>query len=87
MLVHDRVYHIFTPPWPIFHGRYLDSRWNSVTGANKIGFGNVSPRELADDVPFAIGTLLVVEQSSLEKPPQGGAGVMYTVIHRTTGFT
>ena len=36
-------------------------------------------RELSEDVPFGIGTLLVVEQSSLENPPQGC--VIYTVVH------
>ena len=38
-----------------------------------------SRRELSEDVLFDIGTgtLLVVEQSSLENPPQG-----YVMIHR-----
>ena len=31
-----------------------------------------SRRELSEDASFGIGTLLVVEQTSLEKPPQGG---------------
>ena len=32
----------------------------------------ISRREVSGDVSFGIGTLLVVEKSSLEKPPQGG---------------
>ena len=35
-------------------------------------------RELSGDVSFGIGTLLVVEQSSLENRLKGG--VMYTVV-------
>ena len=39
---------------------------------------NTSRRELSEDVSFGIGTTgtwhLVVEQSSLEKPPQGEGG-------------
>ena len=31
--------------------------------------------ELSEDVSFGIGTLLVLEQSSLEKPPQGGCNI------------
>ena len=37
-----------------------------------------SRRELSEDVSFGVGTLLAVEQSSLEKPPQGC--VEYTVL-------
>ena len=61
-----------TPPWANFHGRYLHS-WNSVNsvGAKKVGDGT-SRRELSEDVPFGIGTLLAVEQSSLENRPRGG---------------
>ena len=35
-------------------------------------------REVSEDGSFGIGTLLVVEQSTLDKPPQGG--VVYTVV-------
>ena len=40
-----------------------------------------SRRELSEDVSFGIGTLLVVEQPTLEPPPQGG--VLYTVVRGT----
>ena len=38
-----------------------------------------SRRELLEDVSFGVGTLLVVEQSSLDQPPQGG--VICTVVY------
>ena len=41
-----------------------------------------SRRELSEDVSFGIGTLLVVEQSSLENRP--GGGVIYTVLYGNT---
>ena len=40
----------------------------------------MSRLELSEDVSFGIGTVLVVESSSLEKSPQGG--VIYTVVYR-----
>ena len=41
-----------------------------------------SRRELSEDVPFGIGALLVVEQSTLEKRPRGGGHmVAYTVAY------
>ena len=62
----------YTRPGPIFKARHLHSSWNSATGTKKVDVGNTSPRrELSEDVSFSIGTLLVVEQSGLEKPPQG----------------
>ena len=51
------------PPAPVFHARYLHS-WNSV-GAKKMSALGTSRRELSEDVPFGVGTLLVVKQSSL----------------------
>ena len=39
-------------------------------GATKVGIGNVSPRAFRD-VSFGTGTLLVVEQSSVENRPTG----------------
>ena len=56
------------PPGTIFHGRYLHS-WNTV-GAKKPAL-ETSRRELSEDLSFGIGTLLVVEQSSLENRPRG----------------
>ena len=38
-------------------------------------------RERSEDVSFGIGTLLVVEQSSLENRPKGV--LIYTVVHGT----
>ena len=42
---------------PIFHGRYPLS-WDSATGAKKqFAVGNISRREIYEDVSFGIGTI------------------------------
>ena len=54
---------------PMFHGRYLHSgdSWDSVTSAVE-----TSRREISEDASsFGIGTLLVVDQSSLGNCPTG----------------
>ena len=67
---------VFQPLRPIFHGRHFHC-WSSA-GATKVGFAKHHlARELSEDVSFDLGTVLVVEQSSLEKTPQG-----YVMIHR-----
>ena len=43
-----------------------------------------SSRELSEDASFGIGTLLVVEQSSLENRPRGG-DKHRTLVYRYTG--
>ena len=59
------VYVCMTPAGSIVHGRYFH-HWNSV-GAKRSALER-SRRQLSEDVPFGVGTgtLLVVEQSSLE---------------------
>ena len=70
-IVYDRVYHATPPPAPIFHCLYLHS--SNSAGAKKESAVETSRRaELSGDVSFGVGTLLVVEQTSLEKTPQGG---------------
>ena len=61
------VFHNFTP----FHNQYYAQLGTET-----------SRRELSEDASFGIGTLLVVEQSSLEKTLQGGLiyAVVYTVV-------
>ena len=41
----------------------------------RLDVGNISPRALSEDVSFGIGTLLVVEQSSMENRTRGGVMV------------
>ena len=77
-IVYDRVYHATPPPAPIFHCLYLHS--SNSAGAKKESAVETSRRaELSGDVSFGVGTLLVVEQTSLETPPQGG--VIDTVVY------
>ena len=45
------------------------SSWNSV-GAKKVSVGNILPRAYRRRVSFGIGTLLAVEQSTLENCPR-----------------
>ena len=56
------------PPGPIFRSRYLHS-WNSFRCQNEL---EISRREVFEDLSFGSGTLLVVEQSSLENLARGG---------------
>ena len=66
-------------PGPIFHGRYLH-RWKRVS-AIKVGAVETSRRELSEDVLFGVGTLLVVEQSTLE-PPSGRCDIHNRIRYR-----
>ena len=79
------VYITPAPPGPIFHGRYLHT-WNvgiaSVPARSALE--TTSRRELSEDASFGIGTLLVVEQSSLEKTASGVC-VIYTDIFGSVG--
>ena len=71
---HHTAPHRTTPrtPGSIFHGRYLDTSTVGILTA--VGIVSVPTssaletlrRELAEDVSFGIGTLLLVEQSILE---------------------
>ena len=73
------------PSGQIFHGRYLHSSLNGI-GAKKVGVGNIYSinilivsRDLSEAVSLGVGTLLVVEQSSLESRP-------YAVLPGPTGI-
>ena len=52
--------------------------WNSV-GAKRFDVLETSRRDFSGDVSFGIGTLLVVEHSSLEKHPRGVC-VIYAAV-------
>ena len=77
--VYDGVFITPAPPGPIFHGRHLHIRNNSV-GAEKRSVVEASRRELSEHAPFGIGTIpLVVGRSGLENRPRGG--VTYTAVY------
>ena len=61
------------------HGRHLHG-WSSV-GAKKVGAGHISPRAFQRNIVQYVGTLFVLEQSSLENGPREG-GVMLTILYR-----
>ena len=64
------MYITLTPPGPVFHGRYLHS-WNKVGAEKERRLGSISLRALRRRIVRYFGTLLVVEQSSLENRPRG----------------
>ena len=67
---------------PIFHGRHVHSGWNDVgakTGRRWRHVAESFPKTYTSS--FGIGTLLVVEQSSLEDCPGEEVGVMYTFLY------
>ena len=56
-----------------------------IVAVSKCSAMEASRRELSEDVSFGIGSLSVVEQSQLGKPPQGVC-VMYTDEHGTVSI-
>ena len=54
--------------------------WNSCRCQKRSGVGKISSRAFRRRVSFGIGTLLVVEQSSSEKSPQGCVRYMHRRI-------
>ena len=64
---------VLHPHAPIFRGRYLHSRDTIIVSVPTRPVLKRFRRELSEDVSFGIGTgtLLVVEQSSLENRPSG----------------
>ena len=65
--LHDGVHHP-PPRGPTFQGRYLHS-WSSGDAKNGRGWKHFA-ESFSEDVSVGIGTLLVVEQSSLENRPR-----------------
>ena len=68
-----------TYPWADFV--MVDISTDGIVSVPKRSALGKSRRERSEDVWFGVGTLLVVEQSSLEKPPEGC--VKYTVAYGT----
>ena len=73
---HDGVYHTITPPL----GRFsmVDISTVGIVPVPRRWALETSRRELSGDVSFGIGTLLVVEQSSLKNCPRGVSSSSYT---------
>ena len=65
-------------PGPIFHASDLHS-WNGINSINSVGAKKVGVGKHSEDVSFDIGTVLVVEQSSLGNSPR--RGVIDTVVY------
>ena len=61
---------IHTHPGRLSIARYLHG-WNGA-GAKQRSALETSRPELSEDVSFGMGTLLIVEESSLESQPTGG---------------
>ena len=74
----DGVYHTITPAWTGFPWSISPQlEYSSSVGAEKGRCWKLFRRQLSEDVSFGIGTLLVVEQSTLEDRPRGVI-VLYT---------
>ena len=72
------VYHTTTHPWVDF--QVVDiSTAVGIMPVPKWSALETSRRERSEDVPFGLGTLLVVERSTLENRPRGA--VIYTVLY------
>ena len=62
---------LISRPPTVYDGVYLDISTVGIVSTPKRSALEKSGRELSEGVSFGIGTLLVVEQSSLENRPKG----------------
>ena len=57
----------------------------SSCGVKKVGVRNIPSKELSANASFGIGTLLIVEQSSIENRPRG-VRYIRTVVYTVEGM-